>query len=164
VTVLQFLLELFKQPAVSAFIGAAAALLGVPLTQHLTRKATHAHWLREKRASVYADLVTSFDSLAVAMRRMPVNPSPEHEQRYLEATDDYRRAASVTDLYAHREIRDLLRTGLIAYQHAMKEGDPRCYAKGLEAHLKIRPQLIELARNELQSDDQPEARASPKRR
>ena len=49
------LLELFKTPAISAMIAAAAAILSAPLVQRLNRRSNELQWLREQRARAYAD-------------------------------------------------------------------------------------------------------------
>ena len=71
--------------------------------------------------------------------------------RILPAVVLSRRACSVTDLYAPQEIRDLVHAADAEYVSAVMSNKPDCYSKGLDALEKIRPQLVELARKELQS-------------
>jgi hypothetical protein len=99
-------------PIVAAIVGACIALSSVPLNQWLNRRATRDQWLREKRARVYADLVDSVDNL-VSVVFLLANALIDHQivdgddmQRYNVASANFRRACSVTDLYAPQEIRD----------------------------------------------------------
>ena len=75
------LVELFKTPALSAFIGASTALVGIPLTQWLSRKATHTQWLREKRASAFVDLLTALD------RALDADMQAEDDRAYADTAD-----------------------------------------------------------------------------
>jgi hypothetical protein len=134
---------------VSAFIGAAAALLGVPLTQHVTRKSTHSHWLRETRVSAYADPVESWDNLTSVMLRLTNGTSDEQMQRFKQASVNFRRAISITNLYAPEEICDLMVATDDEFEATVRARDPDFYSKGFTILDKIRPRILDLAREEL---------------
>jgi hypothetical protein len=84
VTATKFLLAIFETSTATVIASGTLALLAAVLTAlvtlRFTRKATESQWLRDQRASeaswlrdqrarAYADLVTSFDSLASTLPR-----------------------------------------------------------------------------------------------
>lgn len=146
------LIELFKTPAISAVIAAITAICSAPLTQRLSRKATERQWLREQRSHAYADLLSSLDYLSnthVRMSQLCENRTSEDVQDFKTASEQFRRARSVADLYAPAEVSAFLDNA---------DSVSICTAGTENWHLataavlgNIRKQIIEIARRQLGS-------------
>lgn len=147
------LVELFKTPALSALIGASAALGGIPLTQWLGRKAAHTQWLREKRANAYADLLFALDKTVLADQRAAKDPRSAYTETYLALLDSFRRAMFTVQLYGHPALLTLLAianqksNALVPYFEA-NALDGTTFAKNAELWNEIRPEIVHIAREE----------------
>jgi hypothetical protein len=141
-------IELFKSPAISALISAITATLSAPLTQRLNRRAAELQWLRERRGQAYADLL-SLDLLGRVLMRVSANPSPENRQDFRTASEQSLHARSSAGLYAPKTVSALLdRADLVVILNA---GNPNQCLAGTQALAAIRAQIVECARNQIDS-------------
>ena len=140
------LVEFFKTPALSALIGASTALVCIPLTQWLNRKATHSQWLREKRASAYADLLTALDHALDADMQAEDDRAYADTAAYKTISADFFRARSTVQLFGHRSLITLLDDAEARARGATGFG------QSAQTLIEIRPQILNVARKEFRSD------------
>jgi hypothetical protein len=142
------LIQLFKTPAMSAIIAAITAIASAPLTQRLNRRATELQWLREKKGQAYADLLTSLDRLANVLMRVSANPTPENNQDFKAAGEQFTRARSIADLYAPASVSaSLSEVDLVSITNA----DTGNWMRYVEALGAVRAHIVQSAREDLGS-------------